>query len=168
MHTHFAVLLLALSAAFSSPCQATPLMDLRDARVSALEFGGFRLEVALMSIKDWPFPIEGAGVNYQVEPDQIKIVIAVKKVGEQSFRTACGRTVTRVRELLYVDANGVAPMGRSYLSAYFRGPWRGVVRENALRALDTITLLQVNVVGSGSCQAALINAPITFNELPAK
>ncbi len=162
------VLLLALAAVFSGTVQATPLNDLREARVSALEFGGFRLEVALTGIKDWPFPIEGAGVSYQVEPDQIEIVVAVKKVAAESFRTACGRTVGRVREFLYVDANGTAPMGRSYLNAYFRGPWRGAAREATLRALDAITLIRVNVVGSGSCQAALIKAPVTFKEMPSK
>ena len=73
-----------------------------------------------------------------------------------------------MREFLYVDVNGVAPMGRSYLSAYFRGPWRGPAREVALRAVDAITLLRVNVIGSGSCQAALIKAPVTFQEAPSK
>ena len=168
MKNNISVLLLALAAAFSCSVQATPLMDLRDARVSQLEFGGFRLELALMAIKDWPYPIEGAGVNYQLEPEQIEIVIAMKKVGAESFRTVCGRTVARVREFLYVDVNGVAPMGRSYLSAYFRGPWRGPAREVALRAVDAITLLRVNVIGSGSCQAALIKAPVTFQEAAAK
>lgn len=162
MNTHIAVLLLASATAFSSTVQATPLTDIRDAPVSKLEFGSFKLEVALTGIKDWPFPIEGAGVSYKIDPDQIAIVVAVKKVRAESFRTACARTVGRIREFLYVDANGVAPMGRSHLGSYFRGPWRGNSGEIALRTLDANTLIRVDVVGSGSCQAALIKAPVTF------
>ena len=162
MNTHIAVLLLASAIAFSSTVQATPLEQLRDAPVSKLEFAGFKLEVALIGIKDWPFPIEGASVSYKLDPDQIEIVVAVRKVRAESFRTACAQTLGRVREFLYVDANGVAPMGRSYIGSYFRGPWRGNAREAALRALDAITLIRVDVVGSGSCHAALINAPVTF------
>ena len=162
MNTQIAVLLLASAAAFSSTVQATPLEQLRDAPVSKLEFGSFKLEVALIGIKDWPFPIEGASVSYELDPDQIEIVIAVRKVPAESFRTACARTLGRVREFLYVDANGVAPMGRSYMGSYFRGPWNGGARETALRALDAITLIRVNVVGSGSCRAALIKGPVTF------
>lgn len=163
MNVDMAVVLLALAGAFGSAAQATPLDDLRTAPVSMLDFGSFKLEVALNAIKDWPFPVEGAGVSYRVDPDQVEIVVAVKKVPAESFRPACARTVGRVRELLYVDANGVAPMGRSYLSAYFWGPTRRVGREAALRALDAGTLIRVNVVGLGSCQAALIQAPVTFD-----
>jgi hypothetical protein len=162
MNTHIAVLLLASATAFSSTVQATPLYDLRDAPVSKVEFGSFKLEVALTGIKDWPFPIEGVAVSYKIDPDQIDIVVAVGKVRAESFRTACARTVGRVREFLYVDANGVAPMGRSYLGSYFRGPWRGDAREVALRALDANTVIRVDVVGSGSCQAALIKDPVKF------
>jgi len=162
MNTPIAVLLLALATAFSSTVQATPLDELRTAPVSMIEFGSFKLEVALAGIKDWPFPIEGASVSYKIDPDQVEIVVAVRKVLAESFRTACARTVGRVREFLYVDANGVAPMGRSYLNSYFRGAWRGVAREVTLRAVDASTLIRVNVVGLGSCQAALIKAPVTF------
>lgn len=162
MNSPVAVALLALVAAFSSPVQATPLADIRAAPVSMLEFGSFKLEMALTGIKDWPFPIEGASVSYKIDPDQIQIVVAVKKVGAESFRTACERTVGRIRELLYVDANGVAPMGRSYLSAYFWGQKRAGVGEAVLRTVDANTLIRVNVVGLGSCQAALIKAPVTF------
>jgi hypothetical protein len=162
MNTHIAVLLLVLATAFSSTVQATPLEQIRDAPVSKLEFGSFKLEVALIGLKDWPFPIEGASVSYRLDPDQIEIVVAVRKVGAETFRTACARTLGRVREFLYVDVNGVALMGRSYLGAYFRGSWRGEAREAALRALDAITLIRVDVVGSGSCHAALIKAPVTF------
>jgi hypothetical protein len=162
MNTRIAVLLLASAAAFSSAVQATPLEQLRDAPVSKLEFGSFKLEVALSGIKDWPFPIEGAGVSYMIDPDQIEIVVAVRKVPAESFRTACARTLGRVREFLYVDASGVAPMGRSNMGSYLRGPWGGGAREVALRALDAITQVRVNVVGSGSCHAALIKGPVTF------
>ena len=155
-------LLLALATAFSSTVQATPLDELRTAPVSMVEFGSFKLEVALTGIKDWPFPIEGASVSYKIDPDQVEIVVAVRKVLAESFRTACARTVGRVREFLYVDANGVAPMGRSHLSSYFRGPWRGNALEAASRTLDASTLIRVNVIGLGSCQAALIKVPITF------
>lgn len=168
MNARLAVLLLALAAAFSGAARATPFDDLHDAPVSKLEFGSFKLEVALTGIKDWPFPIEGANVSYRLDPDQIEIVVAVRKVRAESFRTACARTVGRVREFLYVDANGVAPMGRSFLSAYFRGPWRGPQREAALRQLDADTLIRVDVVGSGSCQAALIKAPVTFKAVSPK
>lgn len=163
MKTSFAIVLLAFASAFSSAVQATPLNELRAAPASMLEFGSYKLEIALTGLKDWPFPIEGAGVSYKVDPDQIEIVVAVKKVDAESFRTACTRSVGRVREFLYVDANGVAPMGRSYLSAYFKGPWRGNVREATLRVMDASTIIRVNVVGRGSCQAALIKAPVTFD-----
>jgi hypothetical protein len=162
MNTHIAVLLLALATALSSTVQATPLDDLRTAPVSMVEFDSFKLEVALTAIKDWPFPIEGASVSYKIDPDQVEIVVAVRNISAESFRTACTRTVGRVRQFLYVDANGVAPMGRSYLSSYFRGQWSGRAREVASRALDASTLIRVNVVGLGSCQAALIKAPVTF------
>jgi len=163
MNIFLAALLLALATAFSSAVQATPLEELREATVSKLEFGSFKLEVALNGVKDWPFPIEGASVSPKLNPDQIEIVVAVKIVRTESFRTACARTLGRVRELLYVDANGVAPMGRSFLSAYFRGPWRGDTREAALRTLDANTLIRVDVVKRGSCHAALIKAPIAFD-----
>lgn len=162
MNGPVAVAVWALVAALGSTVQATPLDELRTAPVSMLEFGSFKLEVALSAIKDWPFPIEGASVTYKIDPDQIQIVVAVRKVGVESFRTACGRTVGRIRELLYVDANGVAPMGRSYLSAYFWGQKRAGVREAVLRAVDANTQIRVNVVGLGSCQAALVKAPVTF------
>lgn len=154
--------LLASAAAFGSTVQATPLGQLRDARVSKLEFGSFKLGVGLIGIKDWPFPIEGASVSYDLDPDQIEIVVAVRKDRAETFRNVCTKTLGRVREFLYVDANGVAPMGRSYRGAYFGGPWSGGARETAFRALDSITLIRVNVVGSGSCQAALIKGPVTF------
>jgi hypothetical protein len=166
MNTPIVILLLASATVFSSVGQATPLYDIRDAPISKVEFGSFKLEVALNDIKDWPFPIEGASVAYQIDPDQITIVVAVRKVRADSFRTACSRTVERVRKLLYVDANGVAPMGRSYLGSYFRGPWRGNAREVAFRALDASTLIRADVVGSGSCQAALIKDPVTFVATP--
>jgi len=162
MNSRIAILLLASATAFCSIVQATPLNDIRDAPVSRAEFGSLKLEIAITGIKDWPFPVEGASVSYQIDPDQITIVVAVRKVHPESFRTACTRTVARVREFLYVDADGVAPMGRSYLGSYFRGPWRGNAREIAFRALDANTLIRVDVVGSGSCQAALIKAPVTF------
>jgi hypothetical protein len=165
MNTHIAVLLLALATAFSSTVQATPLEEIHGVPVSRLEFGSFKLEVALAGIKDWPFPIEGAGVSFKVDPDQIEIVIAVKIAGAAPFRAACARTVARVREFLYVDASGVAPMGRSYLGFYFRGPWRGAAREAALRTLDANTLVRVDVLKRGSCQAALIKAPVTFEAI---
>jgi hypothetical protein len=152
-----------LAAAFSNTVHATPLNELRTAPVSMLEFGSFKLELALTAIKDWPFPIEDASVAYKIDPDQVEIVIAVRKVPVESFRTTCARTVGRVREFLYVDANGVAPMGRSYLSAYFWGSKRGGIREAVLRAVDASTLIRVAVVGLGSCRAALINAPVTFD-----
>ncbi len=168
MNISIAIVSLAFATAFSSTAQATPLDDLRTAPVSMVEFGSFKLEVALGAIKDWPFPTEGVGVSYKVDPDQIEIVVAVKKVDAESFRTACTRTVGRVREFLYVNANGVAPMGRSYLDAYFRGSWRGNAREAAIRAIDASTLIRVNVVGRGSCSAALIKAPVLFEATAPK
>ena len=162
MKTQIAVLFLALATAFSNNVQATPLEEIHGVPVSRLEFGSFKLEVALAGIKDWPFPIDGAGVSFKVNPDKIEIVVAVKIARDESFRTACARTVGRVREFLYVDANGNAPMGRSYLGSYFPGPWRGDLREAALRTLDANTLIRVDVLKRGSCQAALIKAPVTF------
>ena len=163
MKTQIAILFLALVTAFSNNVHATPLEDVHGVPVSRLEFGSFKLEVALTGIKDWPFPIEGAGVSFKVNPDQIEIVIAVKILGAEPFRSACAKTVARVREFLYVDANGVAPMGRSYLGSYFRGPWRGATREAALRTLDANTLVRVDVLKRGSCQAVLVKAPVTFD-----
>jgi len=162
MKTHIAVFYFAFAAAFGSNVQATPLGEIHEVPVSRLEFASFKLELALTGIKDWPFPIEGASVSYNVNPDKIEIVVAVKIARDETFRTACARTVGRVREYLYVDANGNAPMGRSNLGAYFRGPWRGDLREAALRALDANTLIRVDVVKRGSCQAALVKAPVTF------
>ncbi len=162
------VLLLALATGFGGMVQATPLDEIRTAQVSLLEFGSFKLEVALTGIKDWPFPIAGASVAYKVDPDQIEIVVALEKLPAEAFRAACAQTVRRVRALLYVDADGVAPMGRSYLNSYFRGAWRGITREATLRAVDASTLIRVNVVGFGSCQAALIKAPVTFQEASPK
>jgi hypothetical protein len=165
MNKPIAVLLLVSAAAFSSTVHATPLNDIRDAPVSKLELGSFRLEVALTGIRDWPSPIEGASVSYKIDPDQIEIVVAVGKVPAESFRSACAKTLERLREFLYVNANGVAPMGRSNLGSYLRGPWRGDTREAVFRTLDTNTLIQVDVVGRGSCQAALIKAPVTFQAI---
>jgi len=167
MKTPLAVFFLAFAAAFSGNARATPLEEINDLPVSRLEFSSFKLEVALAEIRDWPFPFQGATVSYQVDPDQIEIVVAVKIAGDESFRPACARTVGRVRELLYVDANGNAPMGRSYLGSYFRGPWRGEVREAALRTLDASARIRVDVVRRGSCHAALINAPVTFEAMPS-
>ncbi len=161
--TPIAALLLAFAAAFGNTVYATPLNELKAAPVSMLEFGSFKLEMALTAIRDWPFPIEGTSVAYHVDPDQLEIVVSVKNVPLDSFRTACARSVGRVREFLYVDANGVARMGRSHLSAYFWGSRRGGTRESVLRAVDQSTRIRVNVVGAGGCHAALINAPITFD-----
>lgn len=163
-----AVLMLALTTTFSSTAHATPLDEIRTVQVSLLEFGSFKLEVALTAIKDWSFPVEGVSVSYKIDPDQIEIVVAVRRVSAESFRTACAQTVRRVRGFLYIDANGVAPMGRSFLNSYFRGAWRGITREATLRAVDASTLIRVNVVGLGSCQAALVNAPVTFEQTSAK
>ncbi len=166
MNIRIAILLLALAG--GSTVQATPLDDLRTATVSAAEFGSFRLEYALNAIKDWPTPVEGAGVSLRIDPDRIDIVIAAKKVPAESFQAACAKTVARVREFLYVNADGVAPMGRSYLISYFHGTWRPNAREIASRALDASTNIRVNVVGVGSCQAALIKAPVTFDNAAPK
>ncbi len=168
MKTHIALLSLVLAAAFSGSVHATPLEDVHGVSVSRLEFGSLKLELALAGIKDWPFPIEDAGVSFKVNPDQIEIVIAVKIPGAEPFRAACARTVARVREFLYVDADGVAPMGRSYLGSYFRGPWRGAMREAALRTLDATTLVRVDVLRRGSCHAALVKTPVTFDETSPK
>ena len=164
MKTNTAVLVLALAAAFSGAVRATPLEDVHRMPVSRLEFASLKLELALAGIKDWPLPIEGAGVTFKVNPDQVEIVVAVKAAGAEPFRAACARTLARVREFLYVDVNGNVPMGRSDLGSYFRGPWRGAERETALRALDANALIRVNVVKRGSCHAALINAPVVFDE----
>ena len=136
--------------------------------MSRLEFGSLKLEFALSGIKDWPFPIEGAGVSFQVNPDQIEIVVAAKIPGAAPFRASCAGTIARVREFLYVDANGVAPMGRSNLGFYFRGPWRGAIREAALRTMDATTLVRVDMLKRGSCHAMLVKAPVTFDETPPK
>jgi len=165
MRNYLAVPTLALAAAFSCSVQATPLEELNAANVSRLEFGIFRLEIALTEFKDWPFPIEGASVSYKVDPDFIQIVVAVKRTGADSFRDACSRTLGRVREFLYVNADGVAPMGRSHLISYFRGPWRGDAREAAGRVVDGDTQIRVDVVGRGSCHAALVGAPVRFDAL---
>jgi len=162
MHTHIIVLFFVLATTFTSTVLATPLEDIHKVPVSRLEFGSLKLEVALAGIKDWPFPIGGASVSFKVNPDQIVIVVAVTIARDESFRTACTQTVGRVRELLYVDANGNAPMGRSNLNSYFRGSQRSDLRDAALRALDENTLIRVDVVKRGSCQAALIRAPIKF------
>jgi hypothetical protein len=162
MNTRFRIALVALAIAIGNTAQATPIEEIRDTKVSQLEFGGFKLEVGLMGIKDWPFPIEGASVSFGLDPDLIEIVVAVRKAAAEPFRTVCTRTVERVREFLYVDAKGVALMGRSHLGGYFRGPWQGAQRETALRELDAAAHIRVDVVGSGTCQAALIKGPITF------
>jgi hypothetical protein len=163
MKTNRVALLLSVCAlAFMSAAQASPLEDLRNANVSRLEFGSFKLEVALTAVHDWPFAVEGTSVSARLNPDRIDIVVAVHKVDPASFRAACTGTLGRLREFLYVDANGTARMGRSWLAAYFDGPWRGGGREPALRALDRITLIRANVVGRGTCQAPLVGGPITF------
>jgi hypothetical protein len=164
MSARISVALLALALAFGNAARATPIEDIRDTNVSQLEFGGFKLEVGLMGIKDWPFPIEGASVSFGLDPDRIEIVVAVQKAAAQPFRTVCTRTIERVRGFLYVDADGVPLMGRSHLGGYFRGPWRGAERETALRGLDAAARIRVDVVGSGTCQAALIKGPINFLE----
>ena len=168
MNFPIAILFLALATACGGTAHATPLEDVHGVPLSRLEFGSLKLEVALVAIKDWPFPIEGAGVSFKIKPDQIEIVVAVKIAGTEPFRAACARTVTRVREFLYVDADGAAPMGRSNLGAYFRGPWTGALRETALRTLDATTLVRVDVLKRGSCQAILVKAPVTFDAPPTK
>jgi hypothetical protein len=168
MQTRTAALFLALSAAFSGSVRATPLEEIHGLPVSRLEFSSLKLEIALASIKDWPFPIEATGVNFKVNPDQIEIRVAIRIGGDEPFRPACARTLARVRKLLYVDADGNAPMGRSYLGSYFRGPWRGPLKEAALRTLDGTTRVQVDVIKRGSCQAALVKAPVTYSEAAPK
>lgn len=154
--------LLALAAAFSGGVQATPLEEIHSLPVSRLEFSSLKLQVALDEIKDWPFPIEGSNVSFQVDPDQIEIRVAVKIPPDASFRTACGQTLARVRELLYVDADGNPRLGRSDMGSYFRGPWSGPLREAMLRQLDGTTRIRVDVVKRGTCKAALIKAPVTY------
>ena len=166
MKAYVAALLVASSVMFAGSVQATPLEELGGTPVSKLEFGSFKLEVALTDVKNWPSPTEGASVTYRRDPDQIEIRIAVKKVPANKFRAACAGTIGRVREFLYVDANGVAPMGRSNLGLYYRGQWKGLRREAALRELDADTVIRVDVVGRGSCHAALIKAPVKFEALP--
>ncbi len=168
MKTSIAFLLVALAATSSATVQATPLSDVRRLQVSQLEFGAFRLETALAGIRDWPSPINGAGVSSHVDPDRIEIVVALGKVRADAFRSACARTIERVREFLYVDANGVPRTGRSYLSSYFQANWTGPERETALRTIDAATRIRVDVVGAGSCQAGLVKAPITFSPASAK
>lgn len=167
MKTFIAAFSLAVAAVYSAGAPATPLEEIAGVPVSRLEFGSFKLEAALAGIKDWPFPIEGASVSYRVNPDQVRIIVAVKIDRDQPFRAACARTLARVRQLLYVDADGKALMGRSYLGAYFQGPWRGDLREVALRALDASALIRVDVVKRGSCQAALTEALVRFEAAPA-
>ena len=162
MKTLVAVLIAAISLGVGDTVKATPLNDLSEASVSALEFGSFKLEIALSGIKDWPYPIEGASVSYKLNPDQIELLIGVSEVRGISFRTVCGRTLERVRSFLKTE-NGVPLVGRSFLSSYYRGPWHGVERETALRALDAATMVTVLVVGGGSCKAGLVQSPITFD-----
>ena len=165
MNARIAAVLLVLACAPGGAARATPLDALGGTPVSKLEFGSFKLEVALTEIKDWPYPVEGVGVSYRRDPDQIEIRVAVKEVRADAFRAACAKTLRRVREFLYVDADGVAPMGRSYLGSYYRGLWKGEAREAALRELDADTLIRVDVVGRGGCHAALIKAPVTYQPL---
>jgi len=153
---------MTLAAALAGSAHATPLEDVHGVPVSRLEFGSFKLEVALTGIKDWPYPIDGANVSFQIDPDHIEIVVALRIPEDEPFRAACARTLARVRKLLYVDDRGHAPMGRSYLSAYFRGPWRGAERETALRTLDANTMIRVDVIKRGSCQAVLVKEPVTY------
>ncbi len=157
-----AAAIVALGAALSGSVHATPLGELRKQQVSELEFGSFRLEVALAALKDWPVPIEGASVSARDEPDRIEIVIAVRKVRAASFRGICADTLARVREFLYVDADGAPIMGRSSLNLYYHGSWRGPGGEAAFRAIDSSTRIRVDVVGQGSCDAALIKGPIRY------
>lgn len=165
MNLRPAVLFLVLSAAFADAAHATPLEELRTLPVSKLEFGGFKLETTIANIKDWPYPVEGVNVSFAIDPDLIEIVVAVKKVEADAFRSACAQTVERVRKLLYVDAKGVAPMGRSYLGAYFHGPWQGRTREAAFRTMDAAARIRVDVVDRGTCEAALLNEPVKFKAL---
>lgn len=167
MRAYLAALLLASAVAFAGPAQASPLEELGATPVSKLEFGSFKLEVALTGITDWPSPVEGASVTYRRDPDQIEIRVAVKTVPAGEFRKACAGTIGRVREFLYVDADGVARMGRSNLGLYYRGLWKGPRRETALRELDADTVIRVDVVERGSCHAALIKAPVKFEALPS-
>jgi hypothetical protein len=164
MSARAAGLLMALACACGT-VRAAPLDALGGTPVSKLEFGSFKLEVALTAINDWPYPVEGVSVTYRRDPDQIEIRVAVKEVRADSFRAACAKTLGRVREFLYVGADGTAPMGRSYLGSYYRGPWKGEAREAALRELDADTLIRVDVVGRGGCHAALIKAPVTYQPL---
>ena len=64
-NTPVAVLLLALATTFGSTVQATLLDDLRKAPVPMVEFGSFKLEVALTGIKD--------GVRAAIEQDKTMI-----------------------------------------------------------------------------------------------
>jgi hypothetical protein len=165
MNAYIAALSLALAGTLASNAQASPLEELGATPVSKLEFGSFKLEVALTGIADWPSPVEGASVTYRRDPDQIEIRIAVKQVSLDKFRSACAATVGRTREFLYVDADGHAPMGRSNLGLYYRGLWKGPRREAALRELDADTVIRVDVVGRGSCHAGLTKSPIRFEAL---
>jgi hypothetical protein len=56
-------------------------------------------------------------------------------------------------------------MGRSYLISYFGGPWRREAREAMARTVDADTQIRVDVVGRGSCHAALVGAPVRFDAL---
>ena len=168
MKTFIAVISLALAAAYSASVPATPLEDVARSPVSRLEFSSLKLEVALTSIRDWPYPIEGVNVSYRVNPDQVTILVALSVADNVPFRAACARTLARVRQLLYVDADGEALIGRSNLGAYFQGPWSVDQRETVLRTLDASTLIRVDVVKRGSCQAGLIKAPVTFNAVAPK
>jgi len=168
MKTPLAVIFLAVAAAFAGNVQATALEEIHGLPVSRLEFASLKLEIALAGIKDWPVPIDGASVSFTVNPDRVDIVVAAKTARDEPFREACARTLARVRALLYVNADGNAPMGRSNLGAYFRGPWQGPQREAALRALDANTHIRVDVLKRGSCQAALVKAPVTFEEAAPK
>jgi hypothetical protein len=160
-----AAALLALAVGCGGAAHAAPLEQLGGTPVSKLEFGSFKLEVALTGMHNWPYPVEGVGVSYRRDPDQIEIRVAVKEVPADAFRAACAKTLGRVREFLYVGADGVAPMGRSDLGSYYRGLWKGEAREAALRELDADTLLRVDVVGRGGCHAALIKAPVTYDPI---
>ncbi len=163
------ILFIALAAfVFCGNAGASPLDDLGKASVSALDFGSFRLEVALTVERDWPQPIEGASVSYRLDPARMDIVVAVANVRADAYRSVCERTFVRLRKLLYVNADGTAPMGRSNLGAYFPSPWRRDAREGMLRQLDAITRVRIDVVGRGSCGAPLVGAPVGFDPLAAK
>jgi hypothetical protein len=147
---------------------ATPLEDLRQASVSELEMGSLRMEIALSAIKDWPAPIEGASVTYAIDPDQLQILVALKKPRSEDAQSLCARTLGRIREMLYVKADGTLQTGRSSLNTYFRVRWQGSAREAALHSLDMATSIRVDVAGAGTCRAPLVKGAIKFEPVSTK